>query len=154
MFKTAPTKQMNMLRTLFLLSAILLSSASRAQSTVNITIKNIRNAKGVCCVALFSNPTAFPGQLNKATKSVVVRATKGNAKVKFDNVPSGTYAIAVIHDENEDGQLNTNFLGIPKEGYGASNNRLPITCAPDFTGASFIVTAKVKDLDINLKYLL
>ena len=50
-------------------------------------------------------------------------ASPGNSAIcQFNDIPPGTYAIAVFHDENANGKLDKNFLGIPCEGYGASNN--------------------------------
>lgn len=137
--------------TLFI-SAILIGGSSKAQSTITININNVRNSNGVCCVLLFSNPSAFPGDARKAVASKVVKAQKGLRNIQFEKIPPGTYAVAVIHDENGDGKLNTNFFGIPKEGYGASNNNLPMTSAPKFSGSSFTVSGKDKTLDIGLKY--
>ena len=50
----------------------------------------------------------------------------------FLNIPIGSYAVAVMHDVNDDGKCNRNFLGIPKEGFGFSTNRKPILKEPSF----------------------
>ena len=60
------------------------------------------------------------------------RVTKGQYQRSFD-IPPGTYAIKLHIDENENGELDTNFLGIPKEQYGLSNNTLFL----NFDAASF-----------------
>lgn len=135
-----------------LLVLLLSAYGAHAQSAVDVNIRKIRNGKGVCCVVLFADAVAFPGAYTKAVASKVVRARAGEEKVRFEKIPAGTYAIAVIHDENEDGKLNTNFIGIPTEGYGASNNRLPLASAPKFSMSSFTVTGKDKSVDIDLKY--
>lgn len=122
-----------------------------AQPSIHVTIHNVRNANGFCTIALYADAQNFLKPA-KALKSKKIRAQKGVVHAEFDNVSPGTYAIAVIHDENSDNKLNTNFIGIPKEGYGASNNRLPMTSAPTFQASSFVVDGRSKELSINLKY--
>ena len=135
-----------------LVSATLVPLVSFSQSTLNVTMSNVKNDRGVCRIALYSSAEAFPDGSGRAIKSAIVRARKGIVKVQFDHVPAGVYAIAVIHDENEDGKLNTNLIGIPKEGYGASNNRLPVTSAPRFSESCFTLSPGSKDISIELKY--
>jgi uncharacterized protein (DUF2141 family) len=66
----------------------------------------------------------------------------------FRNIPAGTYAIAVIQDENLDGKLTKNFLGIPKEPYGFSQNKYGMFGPPKFKDVSFAVE---NDSNISLK---
>ena len=130
---------------------LLCAANARAQHAITVTVHNVRNSNGVCNVALYGRADGFLNPA-KAIGGKIVKASKGIVSARFDNVPAGTYAVAVIHDENNDKQLNTNFLGIPKEGYGASNNNLPMTSAPKFTSSSFVVAGADKALSINLKY--
>lgn len=122
-----------------------------AQHAITVTVTNVRNGNGVCNIALYNKADGFL-DATKAVAGKVVKATKGRVTARFDNVPAGTYAVAVIHDENSDKKLNTNFLGIPKEGYGASNNNLPMTSAPKFAASSFAVAKGDQALSIDLKY--
>ena len=145
-------KQVTLITLLLVLCSAIGACDAYAQSAINVNIGKIRNNKGVCCVLLFTDPSAFPGDAKRAIASKVIKAEKGVRNIRFEKIPPGTYAIAVIHDENEDGLLNTNFLGIPKEGYGASNNNLPMTSAPKFSGSSFTISGKDKTLEIGLKY--
>jgi uncharacterized protein (DUF2141 family) len=68
----------------------------------------------------------------------------------FLNIPPGTYALAVIHDENMNGKLDTNWLGIPKEGYGFSNAAKATLGAPSFSAASFRYDGQDMELTISL----
>jgi len=67
------------------------------------------------------------------------------------NIPAGSYAVAIFHDENSDGVCNTNFLGIPEEGYGFSNNIKPLLSAPTFDEAKVSVK-KDTEIEIHLIY--
>jgi uncharacterized protein (DUF2141 family) len=133
------------------LTSIICGTRVSAQHAITVTINNVRNSNGVCNIALYNKSLGFLDPA-RAVAGKIVKASKGSVKARFDNVPAGTYAIAVIHDENNDKKLNTNFLGIPKEGYGASNNNLPMTSAPKFTASSFNVLRGDQAVDINLKY--
>ena len=71
----------------------------------------------------------------------------------FDNVPPGTYAIAVVHDTNGNGRADTNFLGMPTEGVGVSNNVMPRLSVPSFDANKFSVAAgHITKLAITLRY--
>lgn len=63
--------------------------------------------------------------------------TKRNLSFTFKNLESGSYAVALFHDKNSNEKLDTNFIGIPKEGFGFSNNPRVLTGPPSFNKASF-----------------
>ena len=76
----------------------------------------------------------------------------GRAFVDLTGLPFGAYAIGCVHDENGDGTLNTNFLGIPKEGYGVSNNPKPKFGAATFEQGKFTLPPEGAELTISLQY--
>jgi len=120
---------------------------------IHINILNIRNSKGTIDCALFDSPKGFPVQfLRDATNIIVTKIRKTNARCDFLDIPPGTYALAVIHDENMDGKLNTNWLGIPTEGYGFSNNAKGLLGPPSFSAASFTYDGQDMELTISLHY--
>jgi uncharacterized protein (DUF2141 family) len=63
-----------------------------------------------------------------------------------------TYAIAAIHDENRDGKLETDWMGVPKEGYGFSNNAKGRLGPPSFEAASFSYNGQSLNITITLEY--
>src|SRR5688572_30333967 len=87
---------------------------SYGQNRIEVTVKNIKEKKGSIRVGLFSNENDF---LKKAAEGKIVKATAGEVKVVFENLKAGDYAVSVIHDENENGELDTNAIGMPKEGF-------------------------------------
>ena len=120
---------------------------------IHVKILNIRNSTGTVACALFESPDGFPVEfLRSATNVMVIKIRKTQARCDFEDIPPGTYAMAVIHDENMDGKLETNLLGIPTEGYGFSNDVEGKSGAPSFSAASFRYDGRNLDLTMSLHY--
>ncbi len=83
---------------------------------------------------------------------MVIRVRDKEARCDFEAIAPGTYALAVIHDENMNGKLDTNWLGFPTEGYGFSNDAKTSLGAPSFSAASFPYDGQNIDLTISLHY--
>jgi uncharacterized protein (DUF2141 family) len=107
--------------------------------TVEFIIKNVKNTHGVISGALFSGEENFPDK-GKPNYTTSVNASKGEVIIRFEDIPAGEYALAVLHDENNNKALDTNFIGFPKEGYGFSNNPRTTFCAPKYEDAKFRVS--------------
>ena len=102
---------------------------------LTITFKGLENLKGNIEVGLYKNSKSFP-KVGKDDISAVVPVKSNEFTYTVKNVPLGEYSIACFHDENEDGKHNTNIIGIPKEGYGFSNNKFgPYGSSPKFEDA-------------------
>ena len=139
------------LATLFLF--LLLLSNVHAQGKVSATVTGFKNENGVCRACIFNNATSFNGE-GKPIQCLQASIKKGTATIYFDNLPKGDYAISLFHDENRNNKLDNNFIGIPKEGYGASNNKLPRTSAPTFKENKFTVSGSNINLpNIKLRYI-
>jgi uncharacterized protein (DUF2141 family) len=120
---------------------------------IHVKVLNIRNSIGTVDCALFDSPDGFPIEaLNSAMNAMVIRVRNTKARCDFEDIPPGTYALAVIHDENMNGKLDTNWLGFPKEGYGFSNGVKALFGAPSFSAASFKYDGGTLDLTISLHY--
>lgn len=116
---------------------------------VEMVFPGLRNDEGQLVVRLFCSPDGFPKQQDKACQTAAAPVVDGKAVVVFDALPVGTYAVSALHDEDEDGDLDT-FLGIPKEGVGMIGTSSGI---PTFEDAS-IVVAGDKTLTGSMVYLL
>ena len=128
-------------------------TAELAHQTLRVEVNNLRNIKGDVGCGLFSSADGFPDNTAKAQQVQHVQIVGKAAVCEFSTVIPGTYAVAVFHDENGNGVLDKNLLGIPKEGYGTSNNVRPAMSAPQFKDAAFAVgTAKQPVLTINVGY--
>jgi uncharacterized protein (DUF2141 family) len=120
--------------------------------SILITISNIRSNNGKVNISLFAKSDGFPSTVEKALAVQSVAIQKNQVSVRFDNLPFGTYAVACLHDENGNGKMDTNLVGIPKEGYGASNNAVNKFSAPKFEAAKFPFNAAVMSVNFKMHY--
>lgn len=144
-FKTMKTT------THYLFAALLMlcSGFTLAQGNIEVTVRNIDEAKGSIRVGLFTNEDNF---LKKAIEGKVVKASGTEVKVVFENLKAGEYAVSVIHDENENGELDTNGIGMPKEGFAFGNNAMGMFGPPSFEKAKVVVDKSPVKQVIELKY--
>lgn len=120
---------------------------------IRVEVLNIRNSTGAVACALFESPEGFPRKfLRFATNIMMIKIRETRARCDFLDIPPGTYALAVIHDEDMDGELGTNWLGVPKEGYAFSNEAKASMSAPSFEAASFTYEGEKLDMTIKLNY--
>ena len=120
---------------------------------VRATIDGVSSAKGHVICGIFRSSEGFPKETQRTFKLLSQPANPAGVQCDFLDLPAGTYAISVFHDENDDGVLNTNFLGMPREGYGVSNNHTYAAHAPSFEESHFTVDAQgTTELRIRLKY--
>ena len=123
------------------LQAQLKVQANARTDSVRVQTSGIRNTNGDVGCGIFNSADGYPEETNKAYKYLRMASPGNSAICQFNDIPPGTYAVAVFHDENANGKLDKNFLGIPREGYGASNNVRPKMSAPAFKDAAFSVKA-------------
>ena len=139
-----------------LLGNILFLASARADLNSNLTINvdGLKNQSGKICASLFSESKGFPGDSEKALQSECIEVKETPQKLIFKNLKPGTYAVALIHDANGDGSLNSNSFGIPTEGFGFSNNPLVLTGPPKFKDSAVFLAGPNTDIQIQLQYLL
>jgi uncharacterized protein (DUF2141 family) len=135
---------------LILVAMVLISGGVMAQARLEVVVTNVQEAKGTVRVGIFSDSKSF---LKEATFGKVVKATKGEVRVVFENIPPGTYGVSVIHDENENGELDSGLFGIPKEGFGFANDAMGTFGPPGFEKASINIGMDPKIISIGMKYL-
>lgn len=121
-----------------------------AQGSIEVTVKNIKEAKGSIRVGLFDKEENF---LEKPIEGKVVKASNGDVTVVFEGLAPGNYAISIIHDENDNGELDSNMMGIPKEGFAFGNNAMGMFGPPDFDKAKISVNGQKVKQEITLKYM-
>lgn len=119
--------------------------------TLTVHINNIEHNEGAIMVALHDGAKDYPiKRVPIATQSVP--ANKAGVVVSFENLSAGTYAIALYHDENSNGKMDQNFIGIPKEGMGASNNAKGRMGPPKFKDAAVVIDDIDIDIEISVNY--
>lgn len=128
------------------------SSYSQKLATITVTIENTTNSDGQLFVYLFGDKNAddYPIKTGKSLKHKITKIHNNKAEVVFENIEYGKYAIAVHHDEDGDNKVNKNFLGIPTEDFGASNNAKGFMGPPDFEDAAFEVIKPEVEVKINM----
>ena len=120
---------------------------------IHIKILNIKNSTGTIACAFFESPVGFPIEyLRYAISMMAIEIRDTQARCDFVSIPPGTYALAVIHDENRNGKLDTNWLGIPTEGYGFSNEAKALLGAPSFSAAKVRYDGGTLNMTITLHY--
>lgn len=128
----------------------MLSMASADAGEIAITINNLRNDKGMLLIAVCDSTSFLT-----ATCAYEERLHAGvlPPAMVFKDVAPGRYAVQVIHDENASGKLDSNAIGLPKEGYGFSNNPRSLFGPPRFDAAAISVTGDDVETRIDLRYL-
>lgn len=120
---------------------------------VQVEVKAIRNQKGNIRCILWRSAEGFPRDVTRGFQRKEAEIQAGRATLSFTEVPAGQYAVSCIHDENRNKDFDSNFMGIPKEGYGFSNNARGRLGPPSFSDASFAVRPEDKPVrEVTLKY--
>jgi len=132
-----------------LLAIALNSIESPAQSSLEIHVDNIKSKKGSIRFGLFTSEADY---LKNPVEKRVIKSTGKDVTIVFENLQPGDYALSVIHDENDNGELDSNVLGIPKEGFGFGNNALGSFGPPSFEKAKIKIAGQDVKQDIKLKY--
>jgi len=128
------------------------AAQSSPTTTLTVNIAGLKNSQGVCKVLLFNKPAGFPNEDAKALRCVEALIKGNTSQYVFANLPAGTYAVGVVHDENHNKKMDTNFMGIPKEQYGTSRGaRGGVGGPPKFAPARFLLSGPVASLLITME---
>ncbi|WP_223999287.1 DUF2141 domain-containing protein [Aureimonas sp. SA4125] len=120
-------------------SALYMAPACAAD--LALTIEGARSTDGTVAICLWSDGQNFPdcAKSRTAERREIPAGALGRSIV-FEGLKPGTFAITALHDENDNGRLDTNLIGIPKEGIAVSNDAMPKFSAPRFAETSFALT--------------
>ena len=133
---------------LSLLSLIILNHSSTSYD-LTINVKGFPSSKGEAYIAIYRATDDFP-VFGKQYKGKTTTISGNVSQVVFSKIPSGTYAVAVYHDKNNNNVLDKNYLGIPTEAFGFSNNARRTFSAPSFSEAAVVVNNS-KAINITVK---
>jgi len=139
------------MKTLSLIITLILSTTlsfaqTETKQEVTVTIENIANNRGSLSVALHSQETFMKSE---GVQNVSSKITGDKVIVTFKDVTPGNYAIMVLHDENNNQQMDFEPNGMPLESYGISNNPM-LMGPPRFSDGKFEVLDKNIELTIKL----
>ena len=104
----------------FLLGWIFVASVGIAGADLVVQVEGVRNERGVVRGLVFTKEDGFPNNPRLAAAKATAGAKAGTVILRFGDLDAATGAIVVLHDEDGDGKLDKNFLGIPREGLGTS----------------------------------
>ena len=121
---------------------------------MTISITNMRNHDGVVRACMTRDANRFPRCQDASQGYRVVVPAGEAATLRFDNVAPGTYAIALLHDENDNGKADRVLGMMPREGFGFSNDAPVNMGPPDFTDAAINVGATSLRQTIRMRYML
>ncbi len=134
---------------LFIAAALTLTAADT--HTLTITFSGLEPARGNLMIALCNSEDNFSRETEPFLhKTAPVTGT--STRVTFSDVPEGSYAVKVIHDENKNGEMDMNLIRLPKEGFGFSNNVMGKMGPPKFNEAKFSVSGDTS-ISIKVKYM-
>ncbi len=135
----------------WLVAAFPIAAQTRAARLV-VEVTGLRNDGGrVGCLA-FASRDGFPTQPARAVAGAGAAPSSRRATCVFENLPAGTYAIAVHHDEDGDGVFDTGIFGIPLEGVGASRDAHGTMGPPSFDDARIDVPAGGTHITVHISY--
>ena len=132
-------------------TALVFVAGPASAARIIVTIDGLHTAQGTVFVGLYASPAKFL-QGNQADAQRRVKASTGPITVAFDNLAPGTYAVGAFHDENGNDHLDTNFLGLPVEGYALSNGVRAVMSKPTFQQAAFTVSNGDKPVGLHIRY--
>lgn len=140
-----------------LISWVLFGSFSNQSETdssveIRVVIKGIKPVAGNIGLLLFKSKEGFPGDRDKSVMQAKIIVKSGSMEHIFSSLSPGRYAVSIVHDANNNGKLDTNFMGIPKEGYGVSNNAINSFGPPRFDESSFVISSGRLLTEIKVHY--
>ena len=136
---------------LLVLGVTITTLSTKAQGTIEVMVEEVESGDGSVVVCIYNSEDGFPNEWDKAYLKKSREAKKGNMQFSFENVPFGTYAIAVSQDENDNGEIETNFIGFPKEPVGVSNLRK--FGKPSFSKSKVELSSAQPEMAISINFI-
>lgn len=113
--------------------------ATAEPGSVTVTVEDFDAAEGQLLVALFRAQDGFPSDPDRAAQKRVVQLSGVPDPIRFEGVPAGAFAVSVFHDLDSDFELDTNWLGIPSERWGVTNDAEGWLGPPKFSKARLVL---------------
>jgi uncharacterized protein (DUF2141 family) len=135
------------------LSATLAAAPAEAGEIV-ITVTDVRSAKGVVRACMTTREDIFPKCIKDPAAHRTVVSANGKVEIRFTGVKPGKYAIALLHDENDNGKADRAMGMMPKEGYGFSRDAPVKMGPPKFGDAAFTLGEGTSRTTIKMRYFL
>ena len=137
---------------IFFSSLFCIMQPTNVHPTLKLEISGLKNNKGFVLIAIFNSALGFPDKKELAVKKIRIPAQAGKIIYDVNDLVPGTYAIALIHDENDNQRLDTGLFGIPKEGFCFSKGAMGTFGPPSFQAASFVHKSPSSIQNLQVKY--
>ena len=119
-----------------------------AQNTLTIKVEGVPSSEGYIAVGIYKNAESFLEE-DGAYMGTFAKTIEGTTLVNIPDIPKGTYAVSIFHDENGNKKLDTNFIGIPKESCAFSRAKMRTFGPPDFEDCTFVMN---EDFEITIPF--
>lgn len=128
------------------------ATAPAPDAELELAVERVRNERGVLHLCVTQDTRHFPNCSGdaRALRRSVPASTRS---VHFEGLSPGLYAVSIVHDENENGELDS-FIGIPREGFGFSGNAAPLFGPPSFSQAAIELNTGAAKYHVRMRYLL
>lgn len=120
-----------------------------AANDLTVIVHGVKDARGVVRVDVCDKPNF---QTDRCTYKAEAPAMPGDVVIEIHDLPPGIYAVQAFQDANNDGEMQLNFLGIPREGVGFGNGAKIGLSAPSFEASSTDVTGPSAKTEVTLRY--
>ncbi|MCB9523591.1 MAG: DUF2141 domain-containing protein [Myxococcales bacterium] len=121
--------------------------------TIVVDVVGLRSRRGHVLAAVYASAEGFPHDPGGAVRRLTEIIDDDEVEVYFEDLPPGRYAVTVLHDEDDDGELSTNVLGIPTDGLGMSNFSTLAFRRPGFDAASFDFEGGEIHIPVRIHYM-
>jgi uncharacterized protein (DUF2141 family) len=126
--------------------------SAEARGVLTVEVTGLRPQEGLMSLAVFSDESGFPERSESAVRRRTLPLVGSELETVIPDLSYGTYAVALFHDQNGNGKLDRNWLGIPSEGVGFSNNPPILAGPPSFDAASFVLDSHDRRIRIYVDY--
>ena len=130
---------------------LLMTSFTQNSCDLTVKVTNLKNDKGHFLVSLWDKSSGFPD--DGFMKELIYKEVKSPSFIiTIKNLPYGDYALAALHDENEDGEMEYSWVGMPQEGFAFSRNYNVTIRAPKWEESVIKLNSPVKEIEMKMQY--
>jgi uncharacterized protein (DUF2141 family) len=120
-----------------------------AAGDLTVIVRGVKDARGVVRVDVCDKPNF---QTDRCAYKAEAPSMPGDVVLEIRDLPPGVYAVQAFQDANNDGEMQQNFLGIPREGVGFGNGAKIGISAPSFEESATDVTGPSAQTEVTLRY--
>ncbi len=136
---------------LLCLGLVVVPLTAQTSATLEVAVSGIESAEGRVGIAVWDDDKGFPEAIEHALDSTYVAVESGTARAVFELPEPGTYAVTVFHDKNDNQRFDKNWIGMPREAWGVSNQARPRLRAPRFDEAEFEISGVTQVVEIRIE---